>query len=335
MLLQTETSSTPLPARLIDVGLDDTQSPRLVDTAGQTGIYVALSHCWGSWVSPQTRLTKSSMSTLQQSIEPSTIPRWGRDAIVLARSLGVQYIWIDTLCIVQDDQEECLITISKFPDIYRSAVLTIAAVGTDDETVGSCIDNSLLGQPFSIFLDWSRPTVAKSFSDRLFTPNTLSQSWTLQEMIFQKGWFVWTTSRLQRKSPASDNAIATQVNKADTPWEDISDLERLHDSEAVEPKEGITHLRFDEASREIEQGVHHVEASKTFEALALFMKARELVSTFQPLTPRSWTIHAVASANIALVYQMQLLPAMALDIVEASLSVHRRLPIVDCNCTLE
>ncbi len=327
MLLQRETSSTPLPARLIDVGLDNTESPRLVDTAGQTGHYVALSHCWGSRGSSQIRLTTSSMSRLRQSLEPSKLPRWVLDAIVLTRNLGVRYIWIDALCIVQDDQEERLNVISTMSRIYHSAILTIAAAGTNDELVDTCINSSVLGQPFSIFLDWSRPTVAKSLSYRLSPEITFGRGCT--------STFPEDCCLLLLLAKASDMAVAIPTNKADTINGVIPGLDRLSDSDTVERKGETTNIQFDEASREIQEGVHHVEAGKTFEALALFMKARELASAFQPLTPRSWTIHAVASANIALIYQIQLLPAIALDIAEASLSMHRRLPTVDRNCTLE
>lgn len=206
-------------------------------------------------------------------------------------------------------------------DIYHSAILIIAAAGTNYEIFDSCIDSSVLGQPFSIFLDWSRPTVAKSLSDRLSTEKTFSRGWDLCLLLLL--------------AKASDMVVAILTNKADTINGVIPGLDRLSDSDTVERKGEITNIQFDEASREIQEGVHHVEAGKTFEALALFMMARELVSAFQPLTPRSWTIHAVASANIALIYQMQLLPAMALDIAKASLSMHRRLPTVDRNSTLE
>lgn len=318
MLLQTETSSTALPARLIDVGLDNTQLPRLVDTAGQTGCYVALSHCWssrGSRGSSDTQLTMSNLSRLQRSIEPSDMRRCVFDAIELTRSLGVRYIWVESLCVVQDNHEDWLDMMSKMSDIYRSAILTITTVGTNDETVESCVDSSVLEQPFSIFLDWSRPTVAKSLSHRLFSNSALLLALGAEYI--------------------HDFFMATLIDESDTSHESILDTTQQHDAEIVEAEVETTDTRFDEAVREIDEGVHYIEAGKSFEALASFMKAKEVVIAFQPLTPRSWKIHAVASANIALVYQMQHLPAMALDIAEASLAVQSRLPEMDYSSTLE
>lgn len=366
-LLQTETSSTELPARLIDVGQDNTQSPRLVDTAGQVGCYAALSYCWGSQISSETQLTKSNMRRLQRSIENSEIPRCVFDAVELTRSLGLRYIWIDSLCVVQDDQEELLNTISMMSDIYRSAILTIAAVGTNGETIDSYIDSSLLKQPLSIFLDWSRPTVAKSFSHRLFTPNAFSRRWIVYEdavldvrhkdikatdlSIGQSGSVIFTDFGVSKRFPEDKSHVTNDEWKIGCSnifslgciflemvtllQENTLNLDRKDDVEAVNPQVETFETRFEEANCEIDQGVQYVEAGKNFEALALFMKARELVSAFQTLTLRSWKIHAAASAYIALVYQTQNLPVMALDIVEASLAVQTKVANTDCSSSFE
>ena len=214
----------------------------------------------------------------------------------------MRYIWIDYLCVVQGDEE----ALSKISDIYRSAIVTIVASGTIskiNESDDFRFDGPVLEQPFSIFLDWSRPTAAKSFSDHLVGPKIFHGPLAMQ------------------------NAIRLVFT--------LEDMDRLHGAETVQPEVAIPEARFDEASREIVQGVHHVEAGKNLEALAFFMKARELVSTFQTLNLKSWRLHALASANIALVYQMKHLPAIALDIAEASLVVHRSLPKEECNSTFE
>ena len=328
-LLQTGTASTKLPARLIDVGLNDTQSPRLVDTAGQTGFYVALSHCWGS---SKKQSTGSKINRLRGTIEPSEIPRCVFDAMNLTRSLGMRYIWIDYLCVVQGDEE----ALSEILDIYRSAIVTIGATATISEiydSVDYCFDGPILEQPFSIFLDWSRPTVARSFSDRLFTPNKLVDDVWYE--FLSPEWCEEGQLCRDKIRALYDTIVVSQVDESGTACADIPDSDRLHGAETVQLEVALPEARFDEASREIDQGVHHVEAGKILEALAFFMKARELVSTFQALTLKSWRLHASASANVALVYRMQHLPAMALDIAEASLVVHSSLPKGECNSTFE
>lgn len=277
------------------------------------------------------------MGRLKRGIELSELPRYVFDAIELTRSLGVRYIWIDSLCVVHDDGEEYLNAMSRLSEIYSSATLTIAPVGTNDETVESCIDSAVLRQPFSIFLDWSPPMVAKSCSDRLFTTKNFSRRWGLQGTLLEatRLWdrVGWVLER--QKKAAKDIAAATQSNAPHTPRDDILDPDRRNDAAAVGLGVGNTETRFDEPNREIDQGVHHVEAGKNFEALAVFMKARELVSAFKSFTLASWKIHALATANIALVYQMQHLPAAALDIAEASMALQTKMPDSTCNPTLE
>lgn len=256
------------------------------------------------------------MSRLQQSIESAETPRCVLDAINLTRSLGVRYIWVDSLCEVQDDQD----ALSRMPEIYRSAVLTIAAVGMDYATADSCIDSSILEQPLSIFLNWSRPTIAKSFADRLFALEVRPVHFVYHRYL---------------KAGVRGIAEATQTNESGTAHEDIPDSDRLHEAISLRNKVGTSDAPFEEASCGIDEGASQFAAGKTFEALALFMKARELVSAFQTLTPRSWKIHAIASANIALVYQIQSLPAVALDIAEAPLAIQSKLPEISNTATFE
>ena len=313
-LLLPETPSTTLPARLIDIGLDDTHIPRLVDTAGQTGCYVALSHYSNSRKSSEKRLTVSNMSRLQQGIEPSETSSSVMDAINLTRSLGMRYLWVDTLCVFEDDLD----SLSKMSDIYRSAIVTIVPntkiAVLDSGVVDSCIDSSVLQQPFSTFLDWSRPTVAKSCWTRLASPNSFGR----------------LTRRLVHQT-----AAAYLADRPSNPHGNIPKSDGLFGDEPVKREVELNGIRFDEAGQQIDQGVHHLEAGKNFEALALFMKVKELVSAFQKLTWKSWKLHAVASANIALVYQMQHLPALALDTAEASLALQSRLPEGECDYTPE
>ena len=344
-LLQPKTSSTTLPARLIDVGLDDTHIPRLVDTAGQTGCYVALSHCSsGSRKSSETRLTVSNMSRLQQGIEPSEVSRSVSDAINLTRSLRMRYLWIDALCVVQGDLDG----LSQMSDIYRSAVVTVVPtieIHVIDVRVDSCIDSSVLRQPFSIFLDWSRPTVAKSCSHRLSSPNSGSRlhqptvefsHWSVAEFLLKESGN--PHGNTQKSDGLSHFLAGASIQEFSSTRQGIEALRRQtmgYGAEPVEREVRQSDTRFDEAGRQLDEGVHHVEAGKNFEALALFMKVKELVSAFQKLTRKSWKLHALASANIALVYQMQHLPVMAHDIAEASLALQSRLPEGECNYTFE
>lgn len=323
--------STNLPERLIDVGLDNTECPRLVNTAGQTGCYVALSYRWSSRSSSETQLTKSNMGRLQQKIEPTETPRCVSDAINFTRSLGVRYIWVDSLCVIQDDLEAP----RRISDCYRSAVCTIVASDKNDDNGDCCIDSSVLQQPFSIFLNWSRPVAAKSCSDRLFAPVTFGRSWLIQETILSLQLLFGPIPDAGGKKTAHDIIMVTQANESGSPHEDVANSDGKSSAETVRLDLETSDTRFDVATREIGHGIRYVEAGSILEALASFMKAKELVSAFQTLTPMSWRIHAAASAHIALVYRMNGLPAKALDFAATSLAMQERLPQAKNSATLE
>ena len=285
---------------------------------------MALSHSWASCNSSETRLTASNLSKLQQCIEPTEISRSVFDGIKLTRTLGMRYLWTDSLCVVQGDLEG----LSGMSDIYRSAVVTIVPTeetGAYHERVVSYIDSFVLQQPFSIFLDWSRPNIAKPCSDRLFSPNAFSQLNVLWYKVTDcRAWLLRLAPCVKGKNAANHSVVAAPVNESRMAQEHSSKLDGLDVTEAVHMMEELYDIRHDEAGREIDQGVHQIEAGKNWEALASFVKAKERVSAFQTLTLKSWKVHAAASTNIALVYQMQHLPTMALDMAEGSLALQSR-----------
>jgi hypothetical protein len=94
--------TTPLlPTRILYVG-DPNKPPSLLCTKGETGDYIALSHCWGSAQTLTT--TTTNLEERQNGIVWQALPKTFRDAIRVTRELGFDYIWIDSLCILQDSQ---------------------------------------------------------------------------------------------------------------------------------------------------------------------------------------------------------------------------------------
>lgn len=71
------------------------------------------------------------MSKLLQEIDEDELPATIRDAIELARFLGVQYLWIDALCIIQDDTQDWLNESAQMSTVYAQAFLTISASSVD------------------------------------------------------------------------------------------------------------------------------------------------------------------------------------------------------------
>ena len=120
-----ETGAKPLPDRAILVGAagDD---PRLIEsTSGSQEAYIALSHRWGGNVPLQ--LEKNKLEDFKKCIPFSTIPRTFQHAITICRALGVKYIWIDSLCIIQDSKEDWDVQGSKMDQVYANCLLTLSA----------------------------------------------------------------------------------------------------------------------------------------------------------------------------------------------------------------
>ncbi|KAL2060080.1 hypothetical protein VTL71DRAFT_9902 [Oculimacula yallundae] len=126
-------SSEPraLPTRVLDVSRQLGEGNiKLVETGGMVGQYVALSYCWGRTLQRRTMI--ATLEGHKQNIPVRGLPKTICDAITVTRELGIRYLWIDSLCIIQDSSEDKAKEISKMSNIYREAAVTISAAITSD-----------------------------------------------------------------------------------------------------------------------------------------------------------------------------------------------------------
>ena len=123
-----------LPARVIDVGTSSDTYIRLLEPEGESGRYLCLSHCWGAKAFLCTR--RANLAIHKDSIALRDLPPTFEDAVHFTRLLGVRYLWIDSLCIVQDDDEDWRKQSAEMADIYANAYLTIAAMHAESPFQG-------------------------------------------------------------------------------------------------------------------------------------------------------------------------------------------------------
>lgn len=127
-----------LPSRVIDVGPEDgSQQPFLyMPDSSHLGLYLCLSHRWGGAKVLQTLMgdpvgtpngRKGTFSQFQSAIPIESMPKTFRDAVQVTRALSFRYIWIDSLCIVQDRPSDWEAEAKKMGGYYRNACLTIVA----------------------------------------------------------------------------------------------------------------------------------------------------------------------------------------------------------------
>jgi hypothetical protein len=130
-----EAQNTPLPRRVLDVSVGDDPSVIVLRELPHTrDRYVTLSHCWGS--TQHFTTTLATIEERKQRIQVEELPKTFRDAVFITRNLGARYLWIDSLCICQDDVEDWAIESSKMADVYADSYLSIAALNAASDSVG-------------------------------------------------------------------------------------------------------------------------------------------------------------------------------------------------------
>ncbi|KAM7208241.1 Heterokaryon incompatibility protein (HET) domain containing protein [Naviculisporaceae sp. PSN 640] len=113
----------PLPKRVLDISTSD--KVYLYEPSPQTVVaYAALSYCWGKGLPLNT--TKQNISRHREGIRLSLLPATLKESVLLARSLGFQYLWIDSLCIIQDDEQDWATQAAQMTYIYQGCSLNIA-----------------------------------------------------------------------------------------------------------------------------------------------------------------------------------------------------------------
>ncbi|KAI2628056.1 heterokaryon incompatibility protein-domain-containing protein [Hypomontagnella submonticulosa] len=177
------------PTRLIellDYDRGDIYEWRLVCPHDGSSIqYLTLSHCWGS--SKHTCLTERSYQEFLGGSPIATLPQTYRDACIATSSLGFRYIWIDSLCIIQDSIEDWRTQSSLMHLIYKSASCNIAATwaegGNDGcfRTVDPC-----LRDPTSITLDFE----VDGHSEYLISKSDTHHEDIAKAPLNQRGWVI-------------------------------------------------------------------------------------------------------------------------------------------------
>ncbi|EMD66339.1 hypothetical protein COCSADRAFT_34907 [Bipolaris sorokiniana ND90Pr] len=125
---------TSLPRRILDVGGTNDSSAakdqdiRLIETKHDINDYICLSHCWGS--GEMFRTTKENISERMHNIHFNDLPATFKDAVRITRDLGKRYLWIDSLCIIQNDPRDWREEGLRMHEVYGNSYLTIAASKT-------------------------------------------------------------------------------------------------------------------------------------------------------------------------------------------------------------
>lgn len=177
-------SNTFVPTRLLHVS-GTPQNPTIkLTTTPRVAPYATLSYCWGG--DQEAKTLKSNFASYQDHIDFSTLPATIQDAAIVTIQIGLSYLWVDAMCIIQDDENDKMKEIAKMHAIYRSSRITIAPSEAATSKTG-----------FLRPRDMWRPIKMKArfdenvFSDVLLIPE--GSSCRPSAALFQRGWTLQET----------------------------------------------------------------------------------------------------------------------------------------------
>ena len=210
-------SGNTRPARLIDLGgVEDEISPSIIEIGRDWNqqyaclskylslldFFVKLKHpgyCWGT--GPRKFVTtRDSLPGLKHGFSYNSLPATIRDSCLVTKLFGCRYLWIDALCIVQDDAKDQAQEIPKMRSIYRNAVLTICATRSSSVWDGFLADRTsqtLSGpylqlafanpndktSPHGNILLFPTPNFTPTLTPDFSVPPLHTRGWTFQERV--------------------------------------------------------------------------------------------------------------------------------------------------------
>ncbi|KAF4985946.1 hypothetical protein FGRMN_11045 [Fusarium graminum] len=218
------TRNARLPARVLDLtGSPDLPSEpndisiKLRETQeAEVGTYVALSYCWGTNPDLHFKTTLDNLQTHKQGIDFSSLPLTHREAILATLYLGIRYLWIDSMCIIQDSREDWEAESAKMGSVYSNSHLTLAATSSETPEKGLLL-------PFQAAL--TVKIHGETISVRMATHQTIdrdseplnTRGWTLQEAVLASRIVCFGEEQWLWKCP---NRYATEDGLVDDPKPD-------------------------------------------------------------------------------------------------------------------
>lgn len=245
------------PRRLLNLGdlQEPSRSVTLIETTTEKpeGPFIALSHCWG-----QSDLVKTTKATLKQSpvvFKMSKLNAVFRDSITVAHRFGIRYLWIDSLCIVQDDPEDWAVQSGLMDQVYGCALFTVAATSSEDGNtpfLGSSVSSDRaeysaheikVTTPEGVMLSaWVRKTSAGLLPGMVHGPLEF-RAWAMQERILSVRSMIFTEEEVRWKCLESLGCECTGKFK---PYD-----QDIRTSDAAKPREIWCQLVFDYNQRQL------------------------------------------------------------------------------------
>ena len=190
------------PTRLVEIVNKDTVRVVLTQEYPDIGSYAALSHCWGK--SKTLQLLQNNISLLCSEFPISELSTSYREAIDMCLGLGIHFIWIDSICIIQDCKEDWRKEAATMADVYRNSVLNICTGAAADNSEASFMkrDCSLI-TPLEVKPSWVESnnkcfylSDAEIYQKDVEDSPLRKRAWVLQEVWLSRRSLSLTKSQL-------------------------------------------------------------------------------------------------------------------------------------------
>ena len=227
-----------LPTRVLEVREPQGQDVlRLVETMGARGQYAALSHCWGPPSKHPLKTTKGTLQYRLKEIPFKSLTKTFQDAVTVTRAIGLRYLWIDSLCIIQDDNSDWLNEASHMGSIYEKSQLTIAAAGAPDGSFGCFMERPELSPAVELhnISEHGERTGGIFVSMKCMKGDThpdysplnerawITQEWLLSRRIvyYTKGQMVWSCKKKSQGEDHERLRLVARITADKLNWTDL------------------------------------------------------------------------------------------------------------------
>ncbi|EFQ93916.1 hypothetical protein PTT_08558 [Pyrenophora teres f. teres 0-1] len=245
-------ANTPLGARILSV---KEYAPgrflvKLIETAEidlRSEPYLVLSHVWGN-TSMTCKTLKSNISCYQKfGIDFDILPKNFQDAVRITAAIGFEYIWIDSLCIIQDSTEDWQLESTKMAAIYHMATITLSATSANNGDGGCGLDTDF-GQTVRFCKTPSGIPgfAAREITETIPSPATMLKSQLRNAPVNQRGWILQEQQLSRRILHAMDSQFVWECGMI-TESEDGTVYEQKKNTSMVKSldrlENGIYHRR--------------------------------------------------------------------------------------------
>ncbi|TGO22930.1 hypothetical protein BPAE_0150g00240 [Botrytis paeoniae] len=163
------------------------ESPRIVFTSEyqERLRYAALSHSWG--FHKPIELTSENIGHLMKELSLNTLPKTFKDAIKITQKFGIDFLWIDSLCIIQNDEDDWQKESALMNSIYGGSAIIISTSSAGDSTEDCTLKPpNFSGGLRARITDGGRQRVQNSLVREEYDLSTLktrlgTRAWALQE----------------------------------------------------------------------------------------------------------------------------------------------------------